>query len=727
MEASIIVTYRCNAKCSMCNIWKNPTKPGEEIKPQILEKLPPLDFCNITGGEPFLRLDILDIIEVAKRKAKRVVISTNGYLTDKILRVAEKHKDVGIRVSIEGLPVVNDDIRGLRNGFDHGLRTLLELRKTGVKDIGFGVTVSDKNARDMIELYNLSKSMNLEFATAALHNSYYFHKDDSKIVNTKEVSRYFDELIEDQLGSGNIKDWFRAYFNFGLTRYIHGKKRLLPCEAGTVNFFVDPWGEVRPCNGMEEKFWLDSMGNINEKSFDEIWNGRKAIEIRQRVKNCPKNCWMIGTASPAMKKKPWKAAAWILKNKLRGYRREMRIAVLGTRGIPDLQGGIEKHCQELYTRLAKRGYEIRVYARKGYVHTRKTNHEDVENYPLYAPRIKSLEAIFHTTWGIIHAFFNKKRFDIIHIHGIGPSLLVPLARLLGFHVVMTHHGQDYNRQKWGRLAKIALRIGEWLGTKYSNEIISVSKAIKDNLEDRFCRDINYIPNGVEIPTLIPPGDYLDNLNIIQHRYILAVGRLVPEKGFHDLLSAFKDLDTDWKLVIAGAADHEDNYSVNLKRLSTDDHRVVMTGKIKGEKLSELYSNAGLFVLPSYHEGLPIVFLEALSYGLDVLYSSIPANAELSQDITLQFPAGNTKMLKEKLKDYLSLPDRSPLPETSRFDKLKEFDWDVISLRAHNLYNSLAQRETDDDSHSDDTTDKIDLNGKASLKLLKKEKQLEPIG
>ena len=300
----------------MCNVWQHPTRPAEEIHPEVLEKLPRLDFCNVTGGEPFLREDIGELVAVLRRKARRVVISTNGYLTERILVLAEKHRDIGIRISIEGLPAANDELRGLKDGFDHGLRTLLELQRLGIRDIGFGITVSDRNAGDMIELYQLAKSMGLEFATAAVHNSYYFHKYDNKIEHQAEVVACFEELVRALLRSSRMKDWFRAYFNYGLTQYVQGRERLLPCEAGSANFFVDPWGEVRPCNGMEESVWFGSMGNLNESSFEQIWNGERAAEIRRKVRSCPKNCWMIGTAAPVMKKYIWKPAFWVLKSKL---------------------------------------------------------------------------------------------------------------------------------------------------------------------------------------------------------------------------------------------------------------------------------------------------------------------------------------------------------------------------------------------------------------------------
>ncbi len=317
MEAAVITTYRCNARCHMCNIWKYPTRPEEEFKPDLLEKLPPLAFCNITGGEPFLRDDIDEIVSIVTRKSMRVVISTNGYMTDRILDVARRNPSIGIRISIEGLPSANDELRGIRNGFDHGLRTLLELQRIGLKDIGFGITVSDRNAEDMLELYQLAKAMRLEFATAAVHNSYYFHKHDNQIERTEHVVECFKRLVDELLRSRRIKDWFRAYFNYGLMNYIKGLPRLLPCEAGTENFFVDPWGEVRPCNGLEEHIWMESMGNMNLDSFEDIWNGEKAEAVRRKVRTCPKHCWMIGTAAPAMKKYLAAPLRWVLKNKIR--------------------------------------------------------------------------------------------------------------------------------------------------------------------------------------------------------------------------------------------------------------------------------------------------------------------------------------------------------------------------------------------------------------------------
>ena len=267
MEACLIVTYRCNAKCYMCNTWQHPSKTGEEFSPDLVNKIPEgLKFINITGGEPFLRDDLDQIIENALKKTKRLVISTNGYFTKKIIGVAEKYGNrVGIRISIEGLPAANDELRGIKNGFDHGLRTLVTLHSMGMKDIGFGITASDRNAKDMIELYRLANAMGLEFATATTHNSYYFHKHDNKYEDAEMVASEFENIAAELLKTNRPKNWFRAYFNMGLANKVRGGKRPLPCEVGSDVFFLDPHGNIMPCNGSEEPM---IMGNLKEQSFD---------------------------------------------------------------------------------------------------------------------------------------------------------------------------------------------------------------------------------------------------------------------------------------------------------------------------------------------------------------------------------------------------------------------------------------------------------------------------
>lgn len=317
-DVSIITTYRCQMRCKMCDIWENPTDRKREITARELEILPSFKFVNITGGEPFVRRDLEEIVEVMMKKSPRIVISTSGWHTDRIFKMAEKFPNIGIRVSIEGLSQKNDELRGREGSFDRGLRVLLTLKEMGIKDIGYGCTVSNHNSADMLWLYKLSRELGMEFATAAFHNSYYFHKDDNEITNKDEVIANFQKLIELLLKENSPKSWFRAFFNLGLINYIRGKPRMLPCEAGTANFFIEPYGDVYPCNGLEERYWKESMGNIREAtSFEALWNSEQARKVRGLVRTCPKNCWMVGTAAPVMKKYIAHPAKWVVRNKVK--------------------------------------------------------------------------------------------------------------------------------------------------------------------------------------------------------------------------------------------------------------------------------------------------------------------------------------------------------------------------------------------------------------------------
>lgn len=256
LYGTVIVTYRCNAHCNMCDCFKDPTRPEEEITLKEIRKLPEMAFTNITGGEPFIRKDIPEIVEELYKKSDRIVISTNGYFTDRILSLCERFPRVGIRISIEGLQETNDAIRGIPDGFNRGYNTLKKLVEMRHPDVGFGMTVQDMNCEDLVPLYNISDELGMEFATATLHNSFYFRKTNNKIDNKLKVSRNFEKLINELLSSKSSKKWFRAYFNHGLINYIYGNKRLLPCDMSKNAFFIDPFCDVIPCNGMAQKSQL---------------------------------------------------------------------------------------------------------------------------------------------------------------------------------------------------------------------------------------------------------------------------------------------------------------------------------------------------------------------------------------------------------------------------------------------------------------------------------------
>ena len=320
MDGILAVTYRCNSRCIMCDTWQVQGEKTSEIRPADLETLPSMIRLNITGGEPFLRNDLSDILEVVRKKAKRVVISTNGFLTKKILEVMKNYPDVGIRISFDGIGDTHDRIRGVGKAHQRALATLKGLKELGIKDLGIAVTISDQNAKDLVPLFNLACEQGVELATAILHNAYYFHKEDNEIVDKQVVEAEIMNLIREYLQSSHPKNWFRAYFTKGIIDQMYGKPRELKCTMATDSFYIDPYGNIRPCNVMDMPF-----GNIKEESFPEIWSSREAEKARRCVESCTINCWMIGSVGHLMRQNFWVPLFWVTRHKWsrrRGFLRE---------------------------------------------------------------------------------------------------------------------------------------------------------------------------------------------------------------------------------------------------------------------------------------------------------------------------------------------------------------------------------------------------------------------
>lgn len=360
----------------------------------------------------------------------------------------------------------------------------------------------------------------------------------------------------------------------------------------------------------------------------------------------------------------------------------MRIVVTGTRGIPGIQGGVETHCEELFPRIVDSEHEIIVVRRRKYVAAgfdvnefRGVKIKDLNNLAS-----KHFEAFFHTLSAIIYA--KRIKADIVHIHAIGPSIMTPVARILGMKVVTTHHGPDYDRQKWGRFAKKILRLGERYGAIYSNAVIVISKHIMNMINTKYPsqKNVNLIYNGVNLPKPAK-GDILKQYGLDSGMYILAVGRFVEEKGFHLLIDAYRALgDTSVKLVIAGDADHEDAYSRALKQKAAE-AGAVLTGFIQKDVIVHLYNHCRVFVLPSYHEGLPISLLEAMSCHCNVLVSDIPANKEVGLDDIHYFKCGDVDDLKKHLADRIS--------ENRQFNyDMSCYDWDIIAAQTKEVYDRI---------------------------------------
>ncbi len=268
-ELAIMPTFRCNAHCQMCHIWQYPSRREEEITLDDLDKLPPgFARINLGGGEPTLRKDILEMVDLLSKKTGHLEISTNGYFTDKLVSIARKHPDIRIRISLEGFPRKNDEIRGIRNGFDRAMRSILKLKQAGIKDIGFAITISHRNAEELVDLYHLCASMGVEFSQCVVHDAWQFRVPYNAIEDKTEVINQIKNFIRELLLSKRrnfslrVKDWFRAYLNRGFINFIRGDQRLLPCGAGTDIVFIDPYGEVYPCNALKE-----SMGNIRHENL----------------------------------------------------------------------------------------------------------------------------------------------------------------------------------------------------------------------------------------------------------------------------------------------------------------------------------------------------------------------------------------------------------------------------------------------------------------------------
>lgn len=377
----------------------------------------------------------------------------------------------------------------------------------------------------------------------------------------------------------------------------------------------------------------------------------------------------------------------------------MKIAVVGTRGFPDVQGGVEKHCELLYTRLANRGCDVVVFARKPYVTFDRCTYKNVSLIALGCIKSKYFEAFSHTFKAVFK--IKKLKPEIVHIHGIGPSLFVPLAKYFGFKTVITSHGPDYKRKKWPLWAKVFLKIGERLGSKYADEIITITKSISNDIKHKYGKDSTIIPNGVEMPIIVDSDEILKKHGLQKQKYILAVGRLVPEKGHKYLIDAFSStrIDTDksdglqggnWKLVIVGSADHEDSYNRTLKSITKKNSHIILTGFLKGRPLEELYSHAGLFVLPSYYEGLSIVLLEAMSYGLSCIVSNIPANTHVGLSADRYFKVGSVNLLKAKIKEFSNKPLKEEEKKRQIERVAKKYNWDNIASETLKVYNSIMQ-------------------------------------
>jgi glycosyltransferase involved in cell wall biosynthesis len=368
----------------------------------------------------------------------------------------------------------------------------------------------------------------------------------------------------------------------------------------------------------------------------------------------------------------------------------MRIMVLGLRGFPDVQGGVETHAEHLYPRLRPLGCETEVIVRSRYMPADRGDvWRGVRFRRIWSPKSKRFEAIVHTALGVLYAAM--RRPDVLHIHAIGPAVMTPLARILGLRVVVTHHGPDYERQKWGYLAKATLRLGERFGMRWSNDRIVISDTIRKIVWEAHHRDSVLIPNGVALQDLEESSDLLRPFGLASGKYVLIVSRLVPEKRHHDLIQAFHKAEMpEWKLAIVGGSTHPDEYSRSVLASSQAHADVVCTGTQTGKVLSQLYSHAGVFVLPSSHEGLPIALLEALGFGLPVIASDIPANLEIALPRRNYFPLGDVEELAARLRTVAGSLDTDADRRLRRLWVSERYDWGRVAVQTLGVYRHVLQ-------------------------------------
>lgn len=364
----------------------------------------------------------------------------------------------------------------------------------------------------------------------------------------------------------------------------------------------------------------------------------------------------------------------------------MKVVWLGLRGIPGVMGGVEAHAEQICPRLVDLGCGTEVIVRSPYVPPGTTEFRGVRLRRLWAPRSKHLEAFAHSFLGVLYCAL--KRPDLVHIQAIGPAIMTPLARLLGLRVIVTHHGLDYDRQKWGQLAKRVLRLGEAWGMRFANARIAISETIESQMRADYGVDCVRIPNGVDLPVLPDSTQRLEPFGLVPGRFVLLVSRLVPEKRHEDLIRAFsKAKIADWKLALVGSSDHPDSYTAHIEELAANTPRVVMTGFQTGETLRQLFAHAGLFVLPSSHEGLPIALLEALSYGLPTIASDIPASLEVGLPAEQYFPLGDTARLSERIEFLAARPHGPSDRERLRRWIAERYSWNDTSRATFAVYNS----------------------------------------
>ena len=373
----------------------------------------------------------------------------------------------------------------------------------------------------------------------------------------------------------------------------------------------------------------------------------------------------------------------------------MKIAMIGHKRIPSKEGGVEVVVSEISTRLVQRKNEVTAYNRRGKNVQDKSADKDVNKLKEYngvkiisVPTInkKGLDALIYSFFASIMVLF--KKYDIIHYHAEGPCAMLWIPKLFKKKIIVTIHGLDWQRAKWGGFATKYIKFGEKIAAKYADEIIVLSSGVQKYFKETYNRQTIFLPNGVNTPTIREPQKIYEKYNLKKDDYILFLARIVPEKGLHYLIKAFKNIDTTKKLVIAGGASHTNTYLEEIKEMVKDDNRIIMTGFVQCEELEELYSNCFLYCLPSDIEGMPLSLLEAMSFGANTLISDIEENTQVAGNYAITFKKSDITDLQNKLEEMINNNNVKYKREEISSYITKKYNWDNIVDKLQEIYGKV---------------------------------------
>lgn len=366
----------------------------------------------------------------------------------------------------------------------------------------------------------------------------------------------------------------------------------------------------------------------------------------------------------------------------------MRIAYVAIKGIP-IGGGIEKVTEEIGSRLVAKGHEVIVYASRDYGASDGIyKGMEIRTVPsINSKSFHKLSICFQATLDVM----KKRNVDLVHVHAIGPSLFSIFPRLVGIPTVVQTHGSESQRDKWGPVGRTFLKLSEYSVVYFPNRATSVSRVQQEYFKNKYGKDVLYIPNGVSPMERLAPSWLLEQ-SIVPNRYILFAARLVEEKGVHFLINAFRKIDTDMQLVIAGDAAHSEEYKALLRTLAGDDPRIRFVGFVTGSPMQELFSNAYLFCLPSTLEGLPVALLEAMNYGNCCLSSDIPENLEAVEDYGYTFRNRDQEDLRRVLAELVANPGMVAAKRDAAMQHVrKNYSWDRVTDQLEQLYISMVDK------------------------------------